>query len=63
MRDFIHISLASLNPSVLVVNPSFPAKTFRTTSPMPSANPDKLAFATSGAGSSNHLLGVHARAR
>ena len=27
MADFIHISLASLNPSVLVVNPSFTAKT------------------------------------
>ena len=36
MADFIHISLASRNPSVLVVNPGFPAKTLaRTMSPMP----------------------------
>ena len=28
LRDFVHITLASLNPSVLVVHPSFAAKTF-----------------------------------
>ena len=27
LRDFVHITLASLNPSVLVVHPSFPAHT------------------------------------
>ena len=56
--SFTHISLASLNPSVLVVHPSFPAKTLADYIAYARANPDKLAFATSGPGSSNHILGV-----
>jgi len=58
MADFIHVSLASRNPSVLVVNPAFEAKTLKDYVDYAKANPGKLAFATSGAGSSNHLLGV-----
>jgi tripartite-type tricarboxylate transporter receptor subunit TctC len=58
MADFIHISIASRNPSVLVVNPAFEAKTFKDYVAYAKANPGKLAFATSGAGSSNHLLGA-----
>ena len=58
VRDFVHITLASLNPSVLVVNPAFPAKTLADYVAYARANPDKLAFATSGPGSSNHILGV-----
>jgi tripartite-type tricarboxylate transporter receptor subunit TctC len=58
VKDFTHISLASFNPSVLVVNPSFPAKTLAEYVDYAKANPDKLAFATSGPGSSNHILGT-----
>jgi len=58
LRDFVHISLASLNPSVLVVHPTFPAKTLADYIAYARANPDKLAFATSGPGSSNHILGT-----
>jgi tripartite-type tricarboxylate transporter receptor subunit TctC len=58
MADFIHVSIASTNPSVLVVNPSFEAKTFKDYVAYAKANPGKLAYATSGAGSSNHLLGA-----
>ena len=58
MADFIHVALASRNPSVLVVHPSFAAKSMQEYVAYAKANPDKLAFATSGAGSSNHLLGV-----
>jgi tripartite-type tricarboxylate transporter receptor subunit TctC len=58
MTDFIHVSIASRNPSVLVVNPDFAARTFKDYVDYAKANPGKLAFATSGAGSSNHLLGV-----
>ena len=58
MADFIHVSIASTNPSVLVVNPAFEAKTFKDYVAYAKANPGKLAYATSGAGSSNHLLGV-----
>lgn len=58
MADFIHVSIASTNPSVLVVNPAFEVKTFKDYIAYAKANPGKLAYATSGAGSSNHLLGV-----
>ncbi len=58
VRDFAHISLASLNPSVLVVHPDFPARTMADYIAWGRANPDKLAYATSGPGSSNHILGV-----
>ena len=58
VRDFAHITLASLNPSVLVVNPAFPAQTLADYVAWARANPDKLAYATSGPGSSNHILGV-----
>jgi len=58
IADFIHIAIASRNPSVLVVNPSFKARTFKEYIEIAKAEPGKLAFATAGAGSSNHLLGV-----
>ena len=58
MADFIHISIASRNPSVLVVNPGFKARTFKEYIEIAKAEPGKLAYATSGAGSSNHLLGA-----
>jgi len=58
VRDFAHITLASLNPSVLVVHPDFAARTFADYVAWARANPEKLAYATSGPGSSNHILGV-----
>lgn len=58
MADFVHVSIASRNPSVLVVNPGFSARTFQDYVDYAKANPGKLAYATSGAGSSNHLLGA-----
>ena len=58
MGDFIHVSIASTNPSVLVANPNFQAKTFKEFIDYAKANPGKVSYATSGAGSSNHLLGA-----
>ena len=58
MADFIHVAIASTNPSVLVVNPGFGPRTFKEYVEYAKANPGKVSFATSGAGSSNHLLGV-----
>jgi tripartite-type tricarboxylate transporter receptor subunit TctC len=46
MADFIHVSIASTNPSVLVVNPAFEAKTFKDYVAYAKANPGKLAYAT-----------------
>jgi len=45
---------------ILPVNPEFPAKTLADYVAWARANPDKLAYATSGPGSSNHILGVMA---
>ena len=58
IADFSHIAIASRNPSVLVVNPSFKARSFKEYIDIAKSEPGKLAFATAGAGSSNHLLGV-----
>ena len=58
MGDFIHVSIASTNPSVLVANPNFQAKSFKEFVAFAKANPGKVSYATSGAGSSNHLLGA-----
>ncbi len=58
MADFVHVSIASRNPSVLVVNDGFKARTFKEYVEIAKADPGKLAYATSGAGSSNHLLGA-----
>src|SRR5260370_26067725 len=57
IADFIHVAIASRNPSVLVVNPSFKAKTFKEDVQIAKADPGQLAFASSGAGSSHHTLG------
>jgi len=58
MGDFIHVSIASTNPSVLVANPNFQPKSFKEFVDFAKANPGKVSYATSGAGSSNHLLGA-----
>ncbi len=58
MGDFIHVSIASTNPSVLVANPNFTAQTFKDFVAYAKANRGKVSYATSGAGSSNHLLGA-----
>jgi len=58
MGDFIHVAIASTNPSVLVANPNFQTKTFKEFVDYAKANPGKVSYATSGAGSSNHLLGA-----
>ena len=58
MGDFVHVSIASTNPSVLVANQNFQTKTFKEFVDYAKANPGKVSYATSGAGSSNHLLGA-----
>jgi tripartite-type tricarboxylate transporter receptor subunit TctC len=58
MGDFVHVSIASTNPSVLVANTGFQPKTFKEFVDYAKANRGKVSYATSGAGSSNHLLGA-----
>ena len=58
MADFIHISIASRNPSVLVGQSELQGQDLPGICRIAKAEPGKLAYATSGAGSSNHLLGA-----
>lgn len=54
MRDFVHISQLAAGPNVLVVNPSFPAKTFKEFIAHVKANPGKVDYGQVTA-SSGHL--------
>jgi tripartite-type tricarboxylate transporter receptor subunit TctC len=58
MRDFVHIALVTRNPSAMVCNPGFAAETLADVVRIAKEKPGSLDFATSGAGSSNHLLGL-----
>lgn len=58
VTDFTHIVLVTTNPSVMVANPGFEARSITEYVALAKARPGGLDFATSGAGSSNHLLGV-----
>lgn len=54
-RDFDLLTVAVRAPNVLVANPSVPVKNVAELIEYLKKNPDKVSFATSGAGSSDHL--------
>lgn len=55
LKDFDLLSVHVRTPNVLVVHPAFPAKTVAELVTYLKANPDKVTFASSGIGSSDHL--------
>ena len=55
VRDFAPVSKVVVSPSILVVHPSVPANNVRELVAYAKANPGKLAYASTGAGSSPHL--------
>ncbi len=55
-KDFAYLHLMAVQPNLLVVHPSVPAKTLPEFIAWIKANPD-TAYATSGIGSSQHLCG------
>ncbi len=55
LEDFDLLSVAVRTPNVLVANPGFPANTVAELVEYLKKNPDKVAFASSGTGSSDHL--------
>jgi tripartite-type tricarboxylate transporter receptor subunit TctC len=57
IRDITPVASMALNPSVMEVNPSFPAKTVPEFIAYAKANPGKIAMATSGSGSGPHIWG------
>lgn len=55
MQDFDLLSVAVRTPNVLVASPNFPANTVAELIDYLKKNPDKVTFASSGTGSSDHL--------
>jgi tripartite-type tricarboxylate transporter receptor subunit TctC len=58
LKDFTPISLLAVNPFILVVNPSIPAKNVKELIALLKANPGKYSFASSGSGATSHLMSV-----
>ncbi len=58
LRDFEHIGLVVANPAVFVANPRFPPRSLAEMVALSKREPRGLDIATSGSGSSNHLLVV-----
>jgi tripartite-type tricarboxylate transporter receptor subunit TctC len=57
IRDVAPVASIMRVPNVMVVNPSFPARSVREFVDYGKANPGKLNFASSGIGASNHMSG------
>ena len=55
IEDFAYVAIAADNPLILVVNPSFPAKTPREFVDYLKANPGKVNWASSGINSTPHV--------
>lgn len=55
LKDFDLLSVIVRTPNVLVANPDFPANTVAELLDYLKKNPDKVSFASSGTGSSDHL--------
>jgi tripartite-type tricarboxylate transporter receptor subunit TctC len=55
IKDFAPVSLMATSPTVLVVHPSLPMKSVQDLIAYAKANPGKLTYATSGAGSTTHI--------
>lgn len=57
VADFAPITNIAQMPNVIAVNPKFPASNLKEFIAELKANPDKYAYATSGVGSINHMMG------
>src|SRR5262245_10801724 len=58
VRDFSPITLLAYVTNTMVVHPSIPAGSVRELIDYAKANPGKIAYASAGAGSTNHLCGA-----
>ncbi len=58
VRDVVPISLVATYPTLLVANPSVPAKNLRELIALAKSQPGKLNFASGGYGGSTHLAGA-----
>lgn len=55
-RDFSHITLMAVLPSMLTVHPSLPAKNLRELLALAKSKPGELVYSSTGNGSSPHML-------
>jgi len=55
-KDFAHISLVALVPSVLMVHPSLPVGNVKELIAVAKARPDELTYSSTGNGTSPHML-------
>ena len=55
IKDFTPLTLLALSQNVLVVHPSFPARSVKELIEMAKAQPDKINYASGGTGQSSHL--------
>lgn len=56
IRDFSHITLMAMMPSLLTVHPALPAKTVKDIVALAKASPGQLTYASTGNGTSPHML-------
>lgn len=57
-KDFKTLAVLAQYPNVLLVNPSFPAKSVKELVAMAKAKPNNISYASSGNGSAQHLAGA-----
>jgi tripartite-type tricarboxylate transporter receptor subunit TctC len=57
VKDFAPVAVFATSPNLLLVHPSFPARSVREFIAVAKKNPGKLNFSSSGSGSSQHLSG------
>lgn len=62
-RDYAPISLLATLPNVVVVHPSFPARTLAELIAMAKARPGEIPYASAGNGTLNHLVGEMLKSR
>ena len=55
VRDLAGVSMVAVQPNILVIHPTLPAKTFRDFIEAARARPGKYAYASAGLGSGTHL--------
>ncbi|MGL4284812.1 MAG: Bug family tripartite tricarboxylate transporter substrate binding protein [Phreatobacter sp.] len=63
VKDFAPISMLGTVPNVLVVNPSFPARTIADLVHMAKEKPGEYQYASAGNGTLNHLVGEMLKSR
>ncbi len=56
IKDFVHITNVAATPNVIAVNPTFPAKDYKTFVDALQKNPGKYSYGTGGNGSLGHML-------